>query len=65
MLGKYPKPSVTTDIVAVRSAFGELGDDQWREIPNFALEKLLIKRGQWPHEVVGHFPAVLAVRLKH
>ena len=49
-LGKYPKPSVTADIVAVRPAFGELRDDQWRENPKFALELLLIRRGQWPHE---------------
>ena len=44
-LGKYEKPSVTADIVAVRPAFGELRDDQWRENPKFALEILLIKRG--------------------
>lgn len=49
-LGKYEKPSVTADIVAVRPAFGELRDDQWRENPKFALEILLIKRGMWPYE---------------
>lgn len=49
-LGKYPKPSVTADIVAVRPALGELRGDQWRENPKFALEVLLIKRGQWPYE---------------
>ena len=49
-LGKYPKPSVTADIVAVRPALDELRDDQWRENPKFALEVLLIKRGQWPYE---------------
>lgn len=49
-LGKYPKPSVTADIVAMRPARGELRDDQWRENPRFSLEVLLIKRGQWPYE---------------
>lgn len=49
-LGKYEKPSVTADIVAVRPAFGALREDQWRENPKFALEILLIKRGQWPYE---------------
>ena len=49
-LGKYEKPSVTADIVAVRPAFGVLREDQWRENPKFALEILLIKRGQWPYE---------------
>lgn len=49
-LGKYPKPSVTADIVAVRPAYSELKDDEWRENPRFALEVLLVKRGQWPHE---------------
>ena len=49
-LGKYPKPSVTADIVAVRPAYSELGENQWRENPEFALEVLFIKRGQWPFE---------------
>lgn len=49
-LGKYPKPSVTADIVAVRPAYGELGEGQWRENPEFALEVLFIRRGQWPFE---------------
>jgi len=49
-LGKYPKPSVTADIIAVRPAYSELKSDQWRENPEFALEMLLIKRGQWPFE---------------
>lgn len=49
-LGKYPKPSVTADIIAIRPAYGELNEDQWRENPKFALEVLLVKRGQWPHE---------------
>ena len=49
-LGKYPKPSVTADIVAVRPAYSELGEAQWRENPEFALEVLFIKRGQWPFE---------------
>lgn len=49
-LGKYEKPSVTADIVAVRPAFGERLGSQWRENPKFALEMLLIRRGQWPFE---------------
>ncbi len=49
-LGKYPKPSVTADIVAVRPAYSELSEGQWRENPDFALEVLFIKRGQWPFE---------------
>lgn len=49
-LGRYEKPSVTADIVAVRPAFVALREDQWRENPKFALEILLIKRGQWPYE---------------
>ena len=49
-LGKYPKPSVTADIIAVRPAYGELGEGQWRENPEFTLEMLFIKRGQWPFE---------------
>lgn len=49
-LGKYPRPSVTADVVAVRPAYSELGEGQWRENPAFALEVLFIKRGQWPFE---------------
>lgn len=49
-LDKYAKPSVTADIIAVRPAYGELAESQWRENPEFALEILLVKRGQWPHE---------------
>lgn len=49
-LGKFPKPSVTADIIAVRPAYGELGEGQWRENPEFTLEMLFIKRGQWPFE---------------
>ena len=49
-LGKYAKPSVTADIVAMRPAYSELGEHQWRENPEFALEVLFIKRGQWPYE---------------
>ena len=48
-LGKYPKPSVTADIVAVRPAYGERPDSTWRDKPKFALEILLVKRGQWPY----------------
>lgn len=29
-LGKYPKPSLTADIVAVRPAYGELGE--WEDL---------------------------------
>lgn len=49
-LGKYEKPSVTADIVAVRPALGELREDQWRENPRFAIEMLLIRRAIWPHK---------------
>ena len=49
-LGKYPKPSVTADIIAVRPAYSELEESQWRENPEFALEVLFIRRGQWPFE---------------
>lgn len=49
-LGKYDRPSVTADVVAVRPAYSELGEGQWRENPAFALEVLFIKRGQWPFE---------------
>lgn len=55
-LGKYPKPSVTADIIAVRPGYGELDESQWRENPKFALEVLLIKRGQWPHEGMWALP---------
>lgn len=49
-LDKYPKPSCTADIVAVRPAYGERSDATWRNNPEFALEILLVKRGQWPYE---------------
>ena len=49
-LDKYEHPSVTADIIAVRPAFADLREDQWRENPKFALEALLIKRGAWPYE---------------
>ena len=49
-LGKYPKPSITADIVAVRPAYSELGEGQWRENPEVALEVLFVRRGQWPYE---------------
>ncbi len=49
-LGKYPKPSVTADIVAMRPSYDEPGESQWRENPKFAFEVLFIKRGQWPYE---------------
>lgn len=48
-LGKYEKPSVTADIIAVRPAYGEKPDSTWRDNPKFALEILLVKRGQWPY----------------
>ena len=44
-LDKYPKPSVTADIVAMRPAGSDLGENQ-----ECALEVLFIKRGQWPFE---------------
>ena len=49
-LDQYPKPSVTADIIAVRPAYSELDEGQWRENPKFVLEVLFIKRGQWPFE---------------
>ena len=56
-LGKYPRPSVTADIVAVRPAYGALKEGQWRENPKFALETLLIRRGQWPYEGCWALPS--------
>ena len=47
-LGMYPKPSVAADIVAVRPAYSELDERQWRENPEFSLEVLFIQRRQWP-----------------
>ena len=49
-LGKYAKPSVTADIVAVRPTYSERSGHHWRENPKLALEVLFIKRGQWPFE---------------
>jgi ADP-ribose pyrophosphatase YjhB (NUDIX family) len=49
-LGKYPKPSITADVIAVRPSYSELGEGERRESPEFALEVLFIKRGQWPFE---------------
>ena len=44
--GKYDRPSVTADIVALRPAYDE--DINWRENPVFALEMLFIKRSGSP-----------------
>lgn len=44
--GKYDRPSVTADIVALRPAYDE--DINWRENPVFALEMLFIKRSGRP-----------------
>ena len=49
-LGKYAKPSVTADIIAVRPTYSERSEHHWRENPKFALEVLFIRRGQWPFE---------------
>jgi ADP-ribose pyrophosphatase YjhB (NUDIX family) len=49
-LDQYAKPSVTADIIAVRPAYSELDEGEWRRNPKFALEVLFIKRGQWPFE---------------
>ena len=49
-LDQYPRPSVTADIVAVRPSYSELTENQWRENPEFALQFLFIKRGEWPYE---------------
>lgn len=49
-LPKYAKPSVTADIVAVRPAFNDIGDGNWRRDPVFGLELLLIQRGLWPYK---------------
>lgn len=49
-LGKYPKPSVTADIVALRPAYDEPEEGEWRSDPEFAIDILLIKRGLWPYE---------------
>ena len=49
-LDGYARPSVTADIVAIRPAYSELKAEQWRENPEFSLEVLFIRRGQWPFE---------------
>ena len=48
-LDKYPRPSVTADIIAVRPVLYDHDADNWRTNPKFALELLLIRRGQWPY----------------
>ncbi len=55
-LDKYPKPSITADIVAFRPAYSELQSGQWRENPVFSLEILLIKRDRWPYEGAWALP---------
>ena len=45
-LDRYPRPCVTADILAVRPTWCGASEDDRR----FALELLLIRRGQWPHE---------------
>lgn len=49
-LGKYPKPSVTADIVALRPSFNHTDRSNWRKNPEFSIEILFIRRGQWPFE---------------
>ncbi len=49
-LDLFAKPSVTADIIAVRPAYSELKEGEWRANPKFGLEVLFIKRGQWPFE---------------
>ena len=56
-LGKYAKPSVTADIVAVRPVYSERSGHHWRENPKFALEVLFIKRGQWPFKGCWALPS--------
>jgi ADP-ribose pyrophosphatase YjhB (NUDIX family) len=55
-LDQYPRPSVTADIVAVRPSYSELTENQWRENPEFALQFLFIKRGEWPYEGAWAIP---------
>lgn len=47
---RYPKPSVTADIIAVRPAFDRTDRDNWRKNLEFSIEILFIKRGLWPYE---------------
>lgn len=49
-LSKYERPSVTADIIAVRPSFADAEGGSRRENPKFAVEVLLIRRGQWPEE---------------
>jgi len=49
-LSKYERPSVTADIIAVRPSFADAEGGSRRENPKFAVEMLLIRRGQWPDE---------------
>ena len=49
-LDKYPRPSVTADIIAVRPVLYDAADGNWRTNQKFAIELLLIRRGEWPHK---------------
>ena len=51
-LDRYPRPCVTADILAVRPTWFGVSEGDRR----FALELLLIRRGQWPHEGLWALP---------